>query len=135
MPSGERKPKVEIETEEDLIYARQQIRRLADELGFSIINKTRIATAVSEITRNLLIHGKGGYMEFGPVEDVNGWAIECIFIDHGPGIENIEFAIQDGFSTGTGLGKGLPGTKRLVDYFNINSELGKGTVVEIKKWN
>lgn len=127
-------PKVEIRNEENIVMARHEIRNLADELGFSIINKTRLATAVSELSRNTLVHGQGGYMVFQALRGEDRVGIQCVFSDEGPGIENVDEAMQEGFSTARSLGQGLPGTKRLVDEFSISSEPGKGTTVEIRKW-
>lgn len=127
-------PRVEIRDEEEVVLARHEIRNLADELGFSIINKTRLATAVSELSRNLLVHGLGGHMYFKALREDDRVGIQCIFTDQGPGIEDVDQAMQDGFSTGRSLGQGLPGTRRLVDEFSITSEPGKGTTVEIRKW-
>jgi serine/threonine-protein kinase RsbT len=127
-------PKVEIRNEEDVVLARHEIRNLADELGFSIINKTRLATAVSELSRNILVHGQGGHMDFRALREEDRVGIQCIFTDQGPGIENVDQAMQEGFSTARSLGQGLPGTRRLVEDFAISSEPGKGTSVEIRKW-
>ena len=127
-------PKVEIRNEENIVLARHEIRNLADELGFSIINKTRLATAVSELSRNTLVHGLGGQLNFKPLREDDRVGIQCIFSDEGPGIENVDEAMQEGFSTARSLGQGLPGTRRLVDDFAITSEPGKGTTVEITKW-
>ncbi|MCH8202795.1 MAG: anti-sigma regulatory factor [Proteobacteria bacterium] len=127
-------PKVEIRNEENIVLARHEIRNLADELGFSIINKTRLATAVSELSRNTLVHGQGGQMVFQALREEDRVGIQCTFSDEGPGIENVDEAMQEGFSTARSLGQGLPGTRRLVDDFAITSEPGKGTTVEITKW-
>ncbi len=127
-------PKVEIRNEENIVLARHEIRNLADELGFSIINKTRLATAVSELSRNTLVHGQGGHMVFQALREEDRVGIQCVFSDEGPGIENVDEAMQEGFSTARSLGQGLPGTRRLVDDFAITSEPGKGTTVEIRKW-
>lgn len=126
--------KIKIVDEDDIILARQKVRLIADMMGYSILNKTRLATAVSELARNVFVHGGGGYMEYGQIELGGEEGITCIFIDQGAGIANIPQAMNDGFTTVGSLGRGLPGTKRLVDEFNVTSEVGKGTKVEITKW-
>jgi len=125
---------IEICHEDDIVRTRQAVRLFADHLGFSIVNKTRIATAVSELARNVYQHGGGGVMELG--EAVNGAkeGIRCVFIDEGPGIPDIEKAIGDGSSTCDGRGQGLPGAKRLMDDMKIESGVGKGTRIEVVKW-
>ncbi len=125
---------IEILKEEDIVHSRQSARDLAKELGFSMINITRIATAVSELARNVFQHGGGGYMEISKMEKAGRVGLCCIFIDKGPGIRNIAEAMTDGFSTGQGLGHGLPGSRRLMDDLEIESETGKGTRIEIMKW-
>ena len=126
--------RIEIRCEEDIILSRTAARNLADELGFSVMNKTRVATAVSELARNVIQHASGGYMEMESVSESSKQGIRCAFVDEGPGIENIEQALSDGFSTGNSLGQGLPGSKRLVDELNVISDVGKGTRVEMLKW-
>lgn len=132
--AGMQMMKIEIINEDDIILARQKVRELADEMEFSVLNKTRLATAVSEIARNVFVHGGAGYMEIGPVEQGDDVGVSCIFQDNGPGIDNISDAMSDGFTTTGSLGRGLPGTKRLVDVFTISSTVGQGTTVELIKW-
>lgn len=126
--------KVEIHSEHDVVLARTAARDLAGDQGFSVMTKTRIATAVSELARNVFLHGRGGYMEYEVINTANRVGIRCIFTDQGPGIPDIEKAMQDGFSTTETLGHGLPGARRLVDEFNITSPPGQGLKVEIIKW-
>ena len=126
--------RIDIESEKDIVVARTAARNLAGDLGFSVMNKTRIATAVSELARNVLVHGGGGYMEMEAVSNSPKTGVRCVFVDHGPGIGDIQQALSDGFSTGNSLGQGLPGAKRLVDDLQITSELGQGTRVEMVKW-
>ena len=126
--------KIEITSEHDIVLARTAARELAGEQGFSIMVKTRVATAVSELARNVLLHGGGGRMEYELLNTNERKGVRCVFIDEGPGIPNIENALHDGFSTSSTLGHGLPGSRRLVDEFEISSEVGKGTRVEIIKW-
>ncbi|MEQ9042583.1 MAG: anti-sigma regulatory factor [Alphaproteobacteria bacterium] len=124
----------EIRSEEDVIRARQAARKYAEELHFSILDKTRIATSVSELARNTLVHGGGGHMEMQRLENKGAVGIRCTFIDQGSGIADITRALDDGVMTGHGPGEGLPGVKRLMDDFKITSTIGKGTRVEIIKW-
>ena len=123
----------EIHSEDDIVLTRQAARKYADELHFSVLDKTRVATSVSELARNTLVHG-GGYMEMQRAENGSTIGIRCIFVDEGPGIPDIERAIEDGFTTDNSLGQGLPCTKRLMDDFKITSTVGERTRVEIVKW-
>lgn len=123
--------------EEDIVAARQQARESAKGLGFGPVDQSRIATAVSELTRNVVRYATGGQgevliRELSPSE--KGIGIEVIVRDDGPGIANIEQALRDGFSTGTGLGMGLPGTRRLMDEMVIDSAPERGTTISIRKW-
>jgi serine/threonine-protein kinase RsbT len=118
----------------DIVLARKQARTLGTQLGFSIGELAMIATAVSEVARNIVLYAKKGEMTFQAVEEAGRKGILIVAEDQGPGIANLSLAIQDGFSTGGGLGLGLPGTRRLMDEFQIVSELGKGTKVTLKKW-
>ena len=126
--------KIEIKTEVDIVFARQSARNLAEKHGFSIMGKTRIATAVSELARNVFVHAGGGYMEFDVITDGDLIGVQCIFIDSGPGIADIDLAMADGFTTNNSLGQGLPGSKRLVDRFTLKSSPLNGTRVDIVKW-
>ena len=125
---------IQIINEQHIVQARQIARRVAEKLGFRLVDKTRVAAAVSELARNVYVHGGGGRMEIEEIHRGGKIGIRCIFVDEGPGIPNVEQAMQDGFSTNIGLGQGLPGSKRLMDYLQIESELGKGTKVETIKW-
>ncbi len=125
---------IEIHNEQHIVLARQLARRVAEKLGFRLVDKTRVATAVSELARNVYVHGGGGRMEIEEIHQGGKIGISCIFVDEGPGMPNVEQAMQDGFSTSKGLGQGLPGSKRLMDDLQIESELGKGTKVETIKW-
>jgi len=125
---------VEIINEQHIVQARQIARRVAEKLGFRLVDKTRVATAVSELARNVYDHGGGGRMEIEEIHQGGKIGIRFIFVDEGPGIPNVEQAIQDGFSTSNGFGQGLPGSKRLMDDLQIESKVGKGTKVETIKW-
>lgn len=126
--------KFKIETEYDIVMVRQTIRQYAKDAGLGIVDQTRITTAVSELFRNMYNYAGGGevLIESGQVDSHHALIITCI--DQGPGIENLELAMSDGFTSGIGMGYGLPGAKRLVDRFEIKSKLNEGTTVRIMKW-
>jgi serine/threonine-protein kinase RsbT len=119
----------------DIVKARQQGRALATDLGFRSGDLTLIATAISEIARNILVYATRGEIALRPIQDGALRGILVIGRDEGPGIPDIDRAMQDGFSTGKSLGLGLPGAKRIMDEFDIVSEVGRGTTVTMKKWN
>lgn len=125
--------RVPIVSEIDIVVARQQGRALAGQLGFSSGDLALIATAISEMARNIVVYAKQGEILLKLVEG-KPRGIVIMACDHGPGIANLELAMQDGYSTGGGLGLGLPGAKRLMDEFDVVSEVGKGTTVTMKKW-
>ena len=126
--------RIEITTDADIVRARQIGREMAAGAGCSATDLTMVATAISEITRNLLTHAGGGEVEMRLV-DLNGRrSLEIVARDEGPGIADIERALEDGFTTGEGLGLGLPGARRLMDEFTIISELRHGTTVIMRKW-
>lgn len=120
--------------EDDIVQTRSLARQEAEQLGFSIMDKTRVATAVSELARNVFQHAGGGYMCIEVIHRNGKAGLSCVFTDEGPGIADIELALTDGYSTGDTLGHGLPGTKRLVDELIIGSNNGKGARVEMIKW-
>lgn len=123
---------MEIIEEKDIILARRLARKIAEEMDFSIVNQTRIATAVSEITRNALTHGGGGLMKIRRVDNESG--LEITISDEGNGIPDIEKAMRNGYSTEDSLGLGLGGAKRLMDEFEIESKIGEGTKVVMRKF-
>ena len=126
---------IALESEHDIIIARSEVRSLAAVLGFRPIDQTRLVTVSSELARNIVKYAQRGRMIAEPIEAAQGRAgLRLIFEDEGPGIPDIAAAMRDGFSTGRGLGKGLPGSKRLVDVFEIESEVGRGTRVTIVRW-
>ena len=122
-----------INAEIDVVAVRRRVRELAGKLGFSLVDQTKLVTAASELARNTMIYGGGGFMQ---VDALNGprTGLRLIFKDNGPGIPNIELALRDGFTTGSGLGLGLGGAKRLVNDFTISSRVGEGTTVTITRW-
>jgi serine/threonine-protein kinase RsbT len=118
----------------DVVLARQKVRQWAVELRFSLVDQTKLVTAASELARNALDHGKGGSMTVEAVANGSRSGLCMIFEDHGPGIENVEMALKDGFTTGSGMGLGLGGSKRLVNDFSIETEVGKGTRITAVRW-
>jgi serine/threonine-protein kinase RsbT len=124
---------VQIYSDRDVISARQEGRAAALKLGFSQTDSTLIATAISELARNIVIHAKRGEVQIRSLNNSSHQGIEVMAKDYGPGIANVRLALEDGFSTSGGLGLGLPGVKRLVDEFQIISG-EKGTIVIVKKW-
>jgi serine/threonine-protein kinase RsbT len=125
---------VPINLEVDIVSARQQGRTLAVEIGFSGGDLTLIATAISEIARNIVVYAKRGEILVSPIQDGARRGILVVARDQGPGIPDVAQAMQDGYSTGKSLGLGLPGAKRIMDDFEIVSEVGKGTTVTMRKW-
>ena len=123
-----------IRNEADIVQARQVVRKWATEQTFSIVDQTKIITAASELARNTLIYGKGGTMRLEALTDGGRKGLRLTFEDQGPGIPDVEKALQDGYTTGGGLGLGLSGAKRLSNEFQIHSEVGKGTRIMIARW-
>ena len=123
-----------IESVSDIIIAREQGRTIGKELGFTLTDLTIIATVISEVARNILLYAKEGEIILGAAKQGGRHGIVIIARDRGPGIPDIPLAMQDGYSTRKGLGLGLPGVRRLMDEFEIISEIGKGTTVTMKKW-
>ncbi|MGO4379487.1 anti-sigma regulatory factor [Pseudoduganella sp. RAF53_2] len=124
---------LQIRSDEDVVRLRQAVREQMIAIGFSLIDQTKMITAASELARNTLRYGGGG--EAHLIKCSNGKrGLHVAFIDHGPGIPDIEQALKDGYTTGGGMGLGLSGAKRLADEFDIASEPGQGTTVKITKW-
>jgi serine/threonine-protein kinase RsbT len=121
-------------SEQDVVKARQAIRRVSQELGFSIVDQTKIVTAASELIRNAIVYGGGGTIEWEVVAQDGKKGLQLTVSDEGPGIEDLPLAMKDGWTTGGGLGMGLPGTKRLVNDFKITSKPGAGTTVVVTRW-
>ncbi|MDF2792142.1 MAG: serine/threonine protein kinase [Neobacillus sp.] len=125
---------IKILSEWDIVTARQQGRNIAKELGFGTVDQTRITTVISELARNIYLYAGKGEIHFEPVGALEKRGLKVIARDHGPGIQNIRRAMEDGYSTSGGLGAGLPGVKRLMDEFDLTSTLGKGTTIQVVKW-
>lgn len=125
---------VSIMSDEDVILARQRVRLQAQETGFSLLDQTKLVTAVSELARNIVVHAKEGKVSVFKTKAGDKTGLKVVFEDKGPGIPDIEKAMEEGFSTVGSIGIGLKGARRLVDEFDIKSFPGKGTTVTITKW-
>jgi serine/threonine-protein kinase RsbT len=125
---------VPIEQEGDIVVARQKGRELAAARGLSRTEQTLVATAISEVARNIVVYARRGEVVLAPLDDRGRQGLLVVARDEGPGIANPELAMREGFSTGKSLGMGLPGAKRLMDEFELSSTIGKGTTVTMKKW-
>jgi len=125
---------VKIKSEGDIVAVRKTIREISCECGFGITDVTRIVTAASELARNIYHFAGHGDMLWHILETSESIGIELIFVDQGPGIEDIDKAMELGYTTGKGLGLGLPGAKRLMGELEIQSQPGKGTTVKVRKW-
>jgi len=126
--------RVPIERETDIVTARQKGRELAAVNGFASTDQTLIATAISEIARNIVVYAQRGEIVLAALESRGRRGIMVVGRDDGPGISDLELAMRDGYSTTRSLGMGLPGAKRLMDEFDLSSVLGKGTTITMKKW-
>ncbi len=125
---------MEISREQDVVPFRNRVKEHAVRIKMGLVNQTKLITAASELVRNMLRYGNGGSVKIEVVSRGRDNGIRLVFEDQGPGIEDIPKAMQDGFSTGKSLGLGLPGTKRLVNEFDIKSVVGSGTTVTVIKW-
>jgi len=126
--------RVPITSDRDIIIARQRGKELAARLGFSTIDLTLIATAISELSRNIVIYAKTGEIVMKPIRQAGKKGIQVVARDDGPGIPDVSRALEDGFSTSRSLGLGLPGVRRLMDAFDVVSKLNHGTMVTVTKW-
>jgi serine/threonine-protein kinase RsbT len=123
-----------IRSGEDVVRVRQAVRSAAVRLGFSLVDQTKLVTAASELARNTVDYGRGGDCELEVVQSGERTGLRLVFRDEGPGIPDIEAALRDGYTTGTGLGMGLGGARRLVDDFSIDSAVGVGTTITVTRW-
>lgn len=123
-----------LQRSEDIVRMRQFVRGHAVALGFGLVDQTKIVTAASELGRNALLHGGGGHVEVSALTAGPRTGLKLTFVDQGPGIDDIALAMKDGFTTGSGLGLGLGGARRLANEFHIDSAPGKGTRVTITRW-
>ena len=124
----------QIQSAEDVVAVRQAVRQRAVELGFSLVDQTKIVTAASELARNTLQYGGGGTVTLEGLEEAGRRGLRLVFEDRGPGIANLDLAMKDGYSTGGGLGLGLSGARRLSNEFHVDSRPGQGTRVTIVRW-
>jgi serine/threonine-protein kinase RsbT len=123
-----------VASEQDIVLARQAVRRLTQELKFSLVDQTKMVTAASELARNTVVYGGGGTLVWEVLAEGARSGLRLSFQDQGPGIANMELALMDGWTSGSGLGMGLSGAKRLVNEFDIESAVGQGTRVTITRW-
>ncbi|MDF9798834.1 serine/threonine-protein kinase RsbT [Catalinimonas alkaloidigena] len=128
------KDTIKIKSEQDMVLFRQRLREYAQKIGMSVVNQTKLITASSELARNILAYAGEGKATIEVVSERLQTGIKVIFEDSGPGIADVNKAMQDGFSTGKSLGLGLPGAKRLVNFFDVQSKVGHGTTVTIIRW-
>jgi len=123
-----------LRNEQDIVMSRQTVRKLTQELKFSLVDQTKMITAASELSRNTVVYGGGGEMRWEVVVNGVRQGLRLHFEDQGPGIPDMELALTDGWTSGTGMGVGLSGSRRLVNEFEIRSEVGVGTCVSITRW-
>lgn len=123
-----------LRSEQDIVLSRQAVRKLTQQLGFSLVDQTKMITAASELSRNTVIYGGGGDMHWELLMEPTRRGLRLRFEDQGPGIPDIEKAMTDGWTSGAGLGMGLSGSKRLVNEFDIRTAVGEGTCVTITRW-
>jgi serine/threonine-protein kinase RsbT len=129
-----RREELPVRLEEDVVRVRQVVRQWAVELGFSLVEQTKIVTASSELARNTVIYGGGGEVHLETHNDGRRRGLRLVFEDRGPGIADVATALKDGYTTGSGLGLGLGGARRLMDEFEIASTVGEGTRITVAKW-
>lgn len=123
-----------LRSEADIVVSRQKVRALAQQLKFTLVDQTKMITAASELARNTLVHGGGGRMRWEIMQQGMRNGLRLHFEDEGPGIADTGLALSDGWSSGNGMGLGLPGSKRLVQEFELKSTPGRGTCVTITRW-
>jgi serine/threonine-protein kinase RsbT len=123
-----------LRSEDDIVRTRQIARQWAVQMGFSLVDQTKLVTAASELARNTVTHGGGGEVILEALNDSNRRGLRLTFADRGPGIADVALAMRDGYTSGTGMGLGLGGAKRLVNEFDLTSRPGEGTRVSITKW-
>ena len=134
MPLEESQGSQPLRSEEDIVASRQKVRALTQQLKFSLVDQTKMITAASELSRNTVVHGGGGAMRWELLDDGVRRGLRLHFEDEGPGIPDLKLALTDGWTSGGGMGLGLPGSKRLVHEFELHSTPGQGTRVSITRW-
>ena len=128
------KETIKVASEQDVVLVRQRLKEYATKIGMTLLNQTKLITAASELVRNIIVYAGKGEVNIEVVSDRIQTGIKVIFKDKGPGIADIKKAMEDGYSTARSMGLGLPGAKRLVNYFDIQSTPGHGTTVTIIRW-
>lgn len=123
-----------VRLEQDVVLARQLVRKLASEAGMRLVDLTKLVTAVSELARNTVVYGGGGDMDWSVLEDGVQVGVRLLFRDEGPGIPDLKLAMTDGWTSGNGMGLGLTGARRLVDEFELDTTPGEGTRITITRW-
>jgi len=121
-------------SEQDIVMSRQTVRKLTQQIGFSLVDQTKMVTAASELSRNTVVYGGGGEMRWALVTNGAKTGLRLAFEDQGPGIPDLTLALTDGWTSGKGMGVGLSGSKRLVNEFDIRTAVGEGTCVTITRW-
>ena len=134
MPAEDAQGAVPLRSEEDIVASRQKVRVLTQQLKFSLVDQTKMITAASELSRNTVVHGLGGAMRWELLDDGVRRGLRLHFEDSGPGIADVKLALTDGWTSGGGMGLGLPGSRRLVHEFELQSAPGQGTRVSITRW-
>ena len=133
-PSDSRSGSVALVSERDIVVCRQLVRKLAQELKFTLVDQTKMITAASELSRNTIVYGNGGEMRWEFVTQDHRTGLRLAFEDRGPGIPDTDLAMTDGWTSGTGMGIGLSGSRRLVNDFELRTVVGQGTCVTITRW-
>ena len=123
-----------LQGERDIVMCRQMVRKLAQQVKFSLVDQTKMITAASELSRNTVVYGGGGQMRWEIVQEGIRTGLRLAFEDKGPGIPNVELALTDGWTSGSGMGVGLSGSRRLVNDFDLRTEVGVGTCVTVARW-
>ena len=126
--------RIEVTSDQDVVRVRQLVRTTAVAVKLSLVDQTKLVTAASELARNTLVYGGGGAVEVSRVDNGRREGIRIVFADRGPGIADLDLALTDGYTTGGGLGLGLSGARRLVDEFDVDTAVGRGTTITVTKW-
>ena len=134
MPTTTRSESIPVRTSAEVVSVRHLVRKWAVETGFTLVEQTKMVTAASELARNMVDYGRGGTMTIESLEDGARKGVRLIFEDQGPGIADLQSAMRDGFTTGSGMGLGLGGAKRLSNEFEIRTAPGEGTRIAITRW-
>jgi serine/threonine-protein kinase RsbT len=131
---SEQSDRITVNSDQDVVRVRQLVRTVAVAVKLGLVDQTKIVTAASELARNTLVYGGGGEAEVSVVENGRRKGLRIVFADEGPGIADLDLALTDGYTTGGGMGLGLSGARRLVDEFEIDTAVGRGTRITVTKW-